>query len=103
MQLSEKRKNYSQFFVSFLESTSNFKHLGEKMMVVANVFPKLQTVKDFVTALSKKRCFGTRLDSGHVKVSQALAKSGRECFYQIFSAIRGKLIGKISPLVLGEM
>ena len=39
------------------------------MMVVPNVFPKLQTVKNFVKPLSKKRHFGTRLDSRHVKLS----------------------------------
>ena len=30
MQLSEKRKNYSQSFVPFLESTSNFKQFEKK-------------------------------------------------------------------------
>ena len=30
MQLSEKRKTFSQFFVTFLESTSNFKHFEKK-------------------------------------------------------------------------
>ena len=30
MQLSEKRKTFSEFFVSFLESTSNFKHFDKK-------------------------------------------------------------------------
>ena len=30
MQLSEKRKKCSQFFVPFLQSTSNFKHFEEK-------------------------------------------------------------------------
>ena len=30
MQLSEKRKTFSQFFVPFLESTSNFKHFARK-------------------------------------------------------------------------
>ena len=63
MQVSEKRKSFSQFFVPFLECTSNFKRLEKKMMVIANVFPKLQTVKNFVTALWKKRRFGGRLDS----------------------------------------
>ena len=29
MQLSEKRKTFSEFFVPFLESTSNFRHLEE--------------------------------------------------------------------------
>ena len=44
------------------------------MMVIANVFPKLQTVENFVTALCKKRRFRTRLDSQRVKVSRVLAK-----------------------------
>ena len=30
MQLSQKRKSFSEFFVPFLESTSNFKHFGRK-------------------------------------------------------------------------
>ena len=30
MQLPEKRKTFSQFFVPFLESTSNFKHFEKK-------------------------------------------------------------------------
>ena len=45
------------------------------MMALANVFPKLQTVKNFVTPLCKKHRFGTRLDSRHKKVSRILAKS----------------------------
>ena len=45
MQLSEKLKALSEFFIPFLESTSNLKHLQKKIMFIANVFPKLQTVK----------------------------------------------------------
>ena len=45
------------------------------MLVIANVFPKLQTVKDLVRPLSKKRCSRTRFDSQHVKESQLLVKS----------------------------
>ena len=44
-------------------------------MVIANVFPKLQSVKKFVIPLGKKRRFGTRLDSRHAKVSRILAES----------------------------
>ena len=75
MQLSEKRKTFSQFFVPFLESTSNFKQFEKKMMVVANVFPKLQTVNKFVRPPCEKPRFGTHFDSQHVKVSQKLVKS----------------------------
>ena len=31
MQLSEKQKNFSQFFVPFLESSSNLKHFEKKV------------------------------------------------------------------------
>ena len=72
---SEKLKTFSRFFVPFLDSTSNFKHFEKNMMVIANVFPKLETVKNFIRALSKKRSFRTRIDSQHLKPSQMVGKS----------------------------
>ena len=75
MQLSEKGKTFSQFFVPNLESTSNFKYFQKKMFVIANVFPKLQTVKTLVRPLSKTRRLRTRFGSQHVKASQIFAKS----------------------------
>ena len=44
-------------------------------MVLANVFPKLLTVKILVRPLSKKRRFRKRLYRQPVEVSQRLAKS----------------------------
>ena len=44
------------------------------MMVIANVFPKLKTVKNFVIPLCENPRFGTRFDRQHVKVPQKLAK-----------------------------
>ena len=73
--------------------------LKKEMIVIANVFPKLQTVKNLFRPLCKKLFFGTRLDSRRLKVSRILAK---ECFYDLFSSIWGKSIWKISPIVLGE-
>ena len=75
MKLPEKRKSFCEFFVPFLEATSNLEHFGKKMMVIANMFPKLQTVKNFVKTPCRKCCFGTRLESQHVKVSRILAES----------------------------
>ena len=49
--------------------------LKEKMIVMTNAFPKLQTVKNLVRTLSKRRRFRARFDSQHVKASQTLAKS----------------------------
>ena len=49
--------------------------LKKNMIVIANVLPKLQTVKNFVRPLCKKRRFGTGFDSQDVKVTRMLAKS----------------------------
>ena len=76
--------------------------LKKNMMVIANVFPKLQTVKKFVTQLCKKGIFGILLESRHVKVPRILAKSPWEYFYHVFSSIWRKLILKISPLGLDQ-
>ena len=45
MELSEKKKNFSEFLSAFLKSRSNFEHIKKKMTLMANVFPKLQTSK----------------------------------------------------------
>ena len=75
MQVFEKRKTFLNFLFHFwnLHQISNI--LEEKMMVIANMFPKLQAVKNVVTTPCKKCRFGTRLDSRHLKVSGILAES----------------------------
>ena len=45
------------------------------MIVIANLFPILQTVKDLVRPLSNKRRFRTSFDNQHVKVSETLVKT----------------------------
>ena len=45
------------------------------MMLIANVFLRLPTVKELVRQLSQKRRFRTSFNSQHVKVSQTLVKS----------------------------
>ena len=101
MQLSEKRETFSWFLVPFLESTWNFKHLEKNMIVTLNVFLILQTVKTLARRLSKKRRFGTRFDSEHVKTSQMLPLFAWERFRHVFLSFSGKLISKMSLLVLG--
>ena len=98
---NEKHFLYFLFHFSNLNQILNI--LEKKMMVMANLFPKLQTEKNFVTVLCKKRRFRTPLESEHVKVSRILAKSPWECFYHVFSSFKGKLIWKMSPPVLGEI
>ena len=75
---------FSVFSLSVLESSSYFKHLKKKIIVIASVFSKLQTVKVLFRPPSKKRRFRISFDSQHVKVSQTLVKSAWEQIYQIF-------------------
>ena len=72
-------------------------------MVRANVFPKLQTEKILVRQLSKKCPFRKGFDRHHVKVSQILSKSPWQPIYHVISSFWGKLVVKMSPLVLSEI
>ena len=72
-------------------------------MLIANVFRKLNIVKNFDRPLCKKRRFGTRFHTQHDKVSQILAKSPRELFHHVFSSFWEKLIWNISPVLLDEI
>ena len=104
IQLSEKRRVFSEFFFLHLWNLHQIINISRKnMIVIANIFGKLQTVKDFVRPFCKKRRFGTRSYSENVKVCQVLAKSPWECFYHVFSSFWGKLIWKLFPLVLGKI
>ena len=73
------------------------------MTVIANGFPKLQTVKIFVRPLSENLHFASRFDSQHIKVSQKLLKSPWEHVYDLFLSFLEKLISKMSPLLLPEI
>ena len=70
------------------------------MIVIATSFRNLQTVKEFVTAISKKHRFRTPFDSEHVKGSHALLNSAWENFHSIFPSFWENLICKICPLVI---
>ena len=94
MQLSEKRKTFSMFLFHFWMLHQILNILKEKMIVIANVFPKLQTVKILVRPLSKKRRFRTRIDSEHVKASQILANSPWERFDHVFHHSKKSWFGK---------
>ena len=74
MRLSIRRKTLSDFFVPFLESSSNFTHFEKKMIFIATLFPKLQTVKNMVGPLSKKHRSRTPFEFDHVIGSQTLVK-----------------------------
>ena len=86
-----------------MEPTSNLKHFQKKKIVIANVLPELQTVKDLVRPLSKKRHFRTSFNIQHVKVSQTLVKYAWQNFYHIFSSPWGEIISKISQILKLEI
>ena len=82
-------------FLNFLFDFRNLHQISnilkQKMMVIANVFSDLQTVKILVRSLSKKRRFRKRFHRQHVKVSQILAKSPWQPIYQVFYVILGEV------------
>ena len=78
-------------------------NLKEKMIVIANLFPKLQTVKNLVRTLPKKSRFRTRFESQHVKASQILTKSPWEPFYPVFFIILRAVELENVPLELDEI
>ena len=72
-------------------------------IVMADAFPKLQNVKDFVRPLSKKRRLKTSFDSQHVKGPQTLVKAAWEHLYHISPSLWGEMIWKISPSLKCEI
>ena len=97
MQLSEKRNTLFQFLFHFWILHQILNILTQNMMVIANLFPKLQTVKILVRKLSQKHRFRTGFGSQHVKASQMLPKFPWEHFYYVFLSFSMKLIWKMSP------
>ena len=77
--------------------------LKKKMILIATLFGKLDTVKELVRRLSKEQRFRNRFDSQHIKGSQSLVKSDSEHCYQIFWILWETLIRKISPLLICQI
>ena len=75
IQISKQQQNSSKFFLHFYVLHQILNILKEKLIVRANVFPKLRTVKIFVRKFSKEHTFRTGFGSQHVKAFQMLAKS----------------------------
>ena len=99
MQLCSKQKNFSDFFVPFLEIALNFEHFEKMMIVIPTLFRNLMTFKDFVWPVSKKHRFRTLFEGQHVKGTQILVTCVWEDFHHIFSSLWGNVIWKIFQLV----
>ena len=46
--LSEKQNTFSQYFSAFLKSTLNIEHFQKKMTLIADVFPKLPSLRKMI-------------------------------------------------------
>ena len=97
------KKHFPNFLLDFWILNQILNVLKEKTIVIANVFPKLETVKIFVRNLSQEHRFRTRFDSEHVKASEKFPKSPRERFYHVLLWFSGKLIWNMSALPLGQI
>ena len=94
-------------FLSFLFHLWNLHQIlnifKKKKILIANVFPKLATVKGLVTPVTIQRRLKTSFDSQHVKRFQTLVKSSWEYFYHISTSLWGEIIWKISPWLKFEI
>ena len=100
------KRNYlknEKFFLNFMFLFWNlhqiFKIFLKNIIVIANIFPKPETVKNLVRPLSKKHGFRTSFQSQHVKGFQTLVISTWEHLYHVFLSLWEEKIWKISPLL----
>ena len=96
------KRNYlkkEKLFVDFLFHLSNLhqilKIFKKNLIVKANIFPRLQTLKDLVRPLSKKDRLRTSVRSQHVERFQTLVKYAWERFYHIFLSLWELITWKI--------
>ena len=92
----KKKKTFSDFMFNLWNLHQILNIFEKKVIVRANVFLRLQTVKDLVIPLSKDSRFRTSFGSQHVKWFQTLGKSAWEHFYHIFWSLWEKMTLKIS-------
>ena len=97
MQLSQKRKHFSEFLFHFWNLHLSVNVFRKRTIVIANVFPKLQAVEILLRPLFKNRRFHTRIESQHMKASKILAKSPGECFCHVFDHSQGSSFQKCLP------
>ena len=72
MHLSQKEKDFSEFFSAFFESALNFEHFQTKRTFIAYLSPKLPTTKNLLRQMSKSSRFREPVDRRHGKWAEAL-------------------------------
>ena len=85
MQISEKLKLFSWFFIAFLESPLNFEHFQRKNSFKVQVSLKVMTAKKVLTQMNKRSCFWKLFGRERVNESLKLPKTAEKHFYTFFS------------------
>ena len=95
----DNEKIFSKFLFLFWNLHQILNIFKKKKIVIAKLLPNLQTVKNFVTGLSKSRRLRNSFESQHVKGSKMIVKSPWKLFYHIFLSLLEEIIRKISRLL----
>ena len=95
--ISKTEKFSLNFLFHFWNVHQILNSLKKRMIVIVNVFRKLETLKSLVRPLSKKRRLRTRFDSQHLKVFQILENSPWERFDHVFHHFQGSWFGISLP------
>ena len=98
MNLSLNPKTFSNSFVHILESKSNFKHFEKKkMIIIATLFRKLETVKDLVRPLLKNTVSENPMTFKMLKGTKLLQNLHEDTFITFFHHSERTSFGKCIP------
>ena len=98
MNLSLNPKTFSNSFVHILESKSNFKHFEKKkMIIIATLFRKLETVKDLVRPLLKNTVSENPMTFKMLKGTKLLQNLHEDTFITFFHHSERTSFGKCLP------
>ena len=100
IQLSQKQKTFSHFFLHFWNLVQIWNIFKKNMTLMASVFSKLRTPKNMVRYMPKKSHFRTSVEKQHIKCPQILLKFEGQLLYHIFWSLENQLSCKKALLVI---
>ena len=103
MQLSQKKKTFSQFFAAFLKSRLNFEYFEKKDEPHSFCISEITNSENVVWQMSKKSRFRAPFDKQLGKRAQALLKSASQTLYQIHWPLPNKMSWKKSLLLTSKI
>ena len=92
------KKSFQNFLFHLCDLNQILSICEKNMIVIANVFPKLQTVKYLVKPPSRKRNFRISFHTQRVNGCETLVESPWQHVYHIFWSLWREIIYKISAL-----